>query len=98
MVFSSVIFIFVYLPVFLALYYLCPQRYRSYFIFVGSYVFYAWWRIDFALLMLATTAFNYYVAMMIHRTLDQKWCKPILIGAIIGNLALLLEPDRKRVE
>ncbi len=90
MVFSSVIFIFVYLPVFLALYYLCPQRYRSYFIFVGSYVFYAWWRIDFALLMLATTAFNYYVAMIIHRTLDQKWRKQILIGAIIGNLALLL--------
>jgi alginate O-acetyltransferase complex protein AlgI len=60
-VFSSVIFIFVYLPVFLALYYLCPQRYRSYFIFAGSYVFYAWWRIDFAFLMLATTAFNYYV-------------------------------------
>jgi alginate O-acetyltransferase complex protein AlgI len=40
--------------------------------------------------MLATTAFNYYVALLIYRTLDQKWSKPILIGAVTGNLALLL--------
>jgi alginate O-acetyltransferase complex protein AlgI len=89
MVFSSVIFIFVYLVVFLALYYMCPLRFRSYFIFVGSYCFYAWWRVDFAALMLLTTAFNYYVALWIYKSLGQRICKQILIGAVVGNLGLL---------
>jgi alginate O-acetyltransferase complex protein AlgI len=89
MVFSSVIFIFVYLPLFLALYYACPVRYRSYFILIGSYCFYAWWRVDFALLMVATTAFNYCAALLVHGAQTQQRRKLLLVATVVCDLALL---------
>ncbi|MDF0700402.1 MBOAT family protein [Rhizobium sp. MC63] len=89
MVFSSVIFIFVYLPLFLALYYAFPVRYRSYFILIGSYCFYAWWRVDFALLMLATTAFNYCAALLVDGAQTQRRRKVLLVAAVLADLCLL---------
>ncbi|MFC6658252.1 hypothetical protein ACFQEX_23690 [Roseibium salinum] len=47
MVFSSEAFLFLFLPAFLALYYLTPERWRSLILLLGSYAFYAWWRVDF---------------------------------------------------
>ena len=47
MVFSSNVFLFLFLPIFLGLYYLSGQRYRNLLLLVASYVFYAWWRVDF---------------------------------------------------
>ncbi|MBC7185151.1 MAG: membrane-bound O-acyltransferase family protein, partial [Marinobacter sp.] len=55
MVFSSNIFLFLFLPLFLGIYYLTPFRYRSLVILIGSYSFYAWWRVDFLLLFVAVT-------------------------------------------
>src|SRR5690606_14916306 len=43
MVFSSNVFLFLFLPIFLGLYYLCPNRGRNLLILIGSYTFYAWW-------------------------------------------------------
>ncbi|NJN47830.1 MAG: membrane-bound O-acyltransferase family protein, partial [Candidatus Competibacteraceae bacterium] len=53
MVFSSNVFLFLFLPVFLAIYYAVPFRAKSYVILIGSYVFYGWWRVDFLLLFFA---------------------------------------------
>ena len=57
MVFSSNVFLFLFLPIFLGLYYLSGNRYRNLLILIGSYVFYAWWRVDFLLLFVAVTLF-----------------------------------------
>lgn len=59
MVFSSEIFLFLFLPSFLALYYLTPFRFRSALILAGSYLFYGWWRFDFLLLLFLTTLWTY---------------------------------------
>lgn len=64
MVFSSLIFLFLFLPAFLAVYYLAPFRARSLVILIGSYVFYAWWRVDFLLLFAGVTLWNYVAARM----------------------------------
>lgn len=40
MVFSSLIFLFGFLPVFLFLYYICPDRWKNLCLFVGSLIFY----------------------------------------------------------
>lgn len=61
MVFSSNIFLFAFLPLFLSLYYLTPLRFRSIPILIGSYIFYAWWRIDFMALFAGVTLWNYFV-------------------------------------
>src|SRR5690606_33035200 len=59
MVFSSDTFLFLFLPLFLALYYLTPFRYRSALILAGSWTFYGWWRIDFLGLLILTTLWTY---------------------------------------
>jgi len=59
MLFASGIFLYYFLPLFLAVYYLTPGRWRSWVISAFSYVFYGWWRPDFVLLMWASTALDF---------------------------------------
>jgi alginate O-acetyltransferase complex protein AlgI len=63
MVFSSSVFLFLFLPAFLALYYLSGNRFRNLFLLTASYVFYAWWRVDFLGLFAAVTLFNYWIGL-----------------------------------
>lgn len=65
MVFSSNVFLFLFLPLFLAVYYAAPARARNAVILVGSYAFYAWWRVDFLLLFAAVTYWNYWIGRAI---------------------------------
>ncbi|MFW5695072.1 MAG: MBOAT family O-acyltransferase [Alkalispirochaeta sp.] len=55
MVFASPTFLFLFLPVFLAGYYLLPEHRRSGWILAGSWVFYGWWRLDFLVLLVAAS-------------------------------------------
>jgi alginate O-acetyltransferase complex protein AlgI len=67
MVFSSEVFLFAFLPAFLALYYLTPMRWRSLTILAGSYAFYGWWRVDFLGLMVLTTIWTWIFGRLITR-------------------------------
>ena len=51
MVFSSYVFLFVFLPLALAFYYAVPRRGKAYVLIVSSCIFYGWWRPDFVVLM-----------------------------------------------
>ena len=64
MVFTSNLFLFLFLPVFLAMYYLIPFRAKSALILVFSYVFYAWWRPDFCFLLAAVCASTYGLTLL----------------------------------
>ncbi len=59
MVFSTQIFLLLFLPLFLAGYYALPFRARSAWILLGSWIFYGWWRIDFLGLLAAATVWTY---------------------------------------
>lgn len=92
MVFSSVIFLTLFLPLFLAIYYLTPLRWRSLVILVGSYLFYAWWRVDFVILFGVVTFFNYWISTRIKHAqhaqagiLAKRW----LTLGIVGDLGIL---------
>ena len=90
MVFSSNIFLFLFLPVFLTFYYLTPERQRSWVILIGSYIFYAWWRVDFLLLFMSVTLWNYFIGRSIANAGPQtiparRW---VAIGIIV-NLSVL---------
>ena len=89
MVFSSGIFLFVFLPIFLAAYYLTPTKWRSGLILVSSYSFYAWWRMDFLALLAGITVVAYGFALAIERNEDQKTRFRLLSVAVILNLAAL---------
>lgn len=92
MVFSSNIFLFFFLPIFLGIYYLMPFKYKSYAIVFGSYTFYAWWRPDFMLLFLAVTVWSHFWALKTVQYLDSnpKRAKYTLWISIIGNLSTLV--------
>ncbi|MGH8355782.1 MAG: MBOAT family O-acyltransferase, partial [Pseudomonas sp.] len=65
MVFSSNVFLFLFLPVFLGLYYLSGRRYHNLLLLVASYAFYAWWRVDFLALFAAVTLWNYWIGLKV---------------------------------
>ena len=89
MVFSSETFIFLFLPLFLAVYYLTPMRFRSVTILIGSYAFYGWWRIDFLGLLFVTTLWTYAFGRGIGAARSQKAAKTFLIIGLAGCLGVL---------
>ncbi|PKM29744.1 MAG: membrane-bound O-acyltransferase family protein [Gammaproteobacteria bacterium HGW-Gammaproteobacteria-11] len=92
MVFSSNIFLFLFLPAFLLLYYIVGARWRSFVIVLGSYLFYSWWRPDFLFLFIGITYWNYWFGLRIKANLDngnkQRAFRWLTVG-VIGNLSTL---------
>ena len=91
MIFTSNIFVFLYLPLFLVLYYLVKPAWRSHVIVLGSYLFYAWWRPDFLFLFVGITYWNYVFGKKIFslRDSDRKAAFRWLTLGVVGNLATL---------
>jgi alginate O-acetyltransferase complex protein AlgI len=89
MVFSSETFLFLFLPVFLFFYYITPTQFRSWTILIGSYVFYAWWRVDFLALFFAVTAWAYGCGLVIARHEGTRLARRAMIIGICGCLTVL---------
>ncbi|MCB9741615.1 MAG: MBOAT family protein [Alphaproteobacteria bacterium] len=90
MVFASNVFLFLFLPAFLAVYYLAPARLRSYIIALASYAFYGWWRPDFLTLVLFSTVVDYTCGQRIAdaQARGEKG-KPWVTASVLINLGLL---------
>jgi alginate O-acetyltransferase complex protein AlgI len=91
-VFSSNIFLFLFLPAFLCVYYLTPNRarLRNWVVLLGSYAFYAWWRVDFLVLFAAVTVWNYLIGLAIARNgvrtaHSRRW---LILGVTVDLLTL----------
>jgi len=90
MLFSSSVFLYYFLPLFLAAYYLAPRGWRSLWITLASYVFYGWWRPDFVLLMWFSTALDFTCGKRIVRAQEQGGTgKSWVVLSVVVNLALL---------
>jgi alginate O-acetyltransferase complex protein AlgI len=89
MVFSSETFLFLFLPLFLALYYLTPMRFRSMTILVASYLFYGWFRFDFLGLLILTTLWTYGFGILIGRSDDDRRRKLFITIGVTGCLSVL---------
>ncbi|GBF07064.1 membrane bound O-acyl transferase MBOAT family protein [Deinococcus aerius] len=88
MVFSSNVFLFLFLPAFLVVYYLLPFRWRSGWILVGSYALYGWWRLDFLWLLVGVTLAAYVFALALGRAEGRRRFQ-ILAVAVALNLGAL---------
>ena len=92
MVFSSLLFLFRYLPIVMALYFILPKKYRNALLFVASLVFYAWGEPIYVTLMIFSTVVDYTHGMLVQRYKDRgniraaKWA---VASSMIINLALL---------
>ena len=89
MVFSSNIFLFAFLPLFLACYYLTPWRARSALILIFSWAFYAWWRPDFLALLVGVTSVSYAFALAIGASGEQAHRHRLLTAGVTLNLLAL---------
>ena len=89
MVFSSIIFLFYFLPAILILYYLSSKKHKNLVLFLGSLFFYAWGEPVYVSILLLSTAFNYFMGMVLEQTPKSKK-KSVLVINVIINLAFLV--------
>lgn len=91
MVFSSLVFLCIFLPVTFLLYCLIPSmKIRNGLLILVSLIFYAYGEPVYVLLILGSTVFNYIFGLLLgddHKTSSYK--KTVLVCAVILNLALL---------
>ena len=90
MLFSSIVFLFTFLPAVMILYYLLPVRFRNVILLLASLVFYAWGEPVYLFLMLLSILFNYFSGLDIAKNLqDKRAAKRSLVFNLIINLAVL---------
>ncbi|MBQ2255823.1 MAG: MBOAT family protein, partial [Clostridia bacterium] len=92
MVFSSLIFLFAYLPLTLAAYYVFPRKWRNVVLFVLSLLFYGWGEPLYILLMMASITVAYVGGFFIekYRHTSPGKCKAAMILSLALNLSFLL--------
>src|SRR5574344_192500 len=90
MIFSSIPFIFFFLPIVFIIYFLVPFKIKNYVLLVFSLLFYAWGEPIYVLLMLFSCLLNYFVGILLEKyQLDKFKRKLILVLMIIINIGLL---------
>src|SRR3954464_10485284 len=90
MVFTTHIFVFYFLPLFLLIYYSLPNRWRNAWITIGSYIFYGWWQPWFVGLMAFTTVLDFIWGKVITREgATQGERKLAVVACVATNLTLL---------
>lgn len=106
MLFSTPLFIFLFLPVVLGIYFAVPAKLRNLFLALVSLLFYAWGEAVYVLVMLISMSINYVFGILIddfHR--QAKWILAMAVAVNLGmlayfkyavflvqNIGLLLEP------
>lgn len=90
MVFSSIPFLYVFLPVVLLIYFLCPMSRKNLVLMVSGFLFYAWGEPVYVLLMLFSTLLDYTAGRVMERYRENpKIRKAALLTSVIINLSLL---------
>lgn len=92
MVFSSVFFLFTYLPVVLLLYYITPLKLRNLVLLAVNLVFYAWGEPVYILIMFLSIAIDYTHGLLVEkfkRQDDDRKARWVVASSVFFNLALL---------
>ena len=87
MVFSSLVFLFVYFPITLFIMKIAPIKYRNFILLIVSLFFYGWSEPKYIILMIISCIVNYYFGHLI--TIKKNDAKKILVLLVIFNLGLL---------
>lgn len=89
MVFSSIAFIFYFLPLFFLIYYMVGARYKNMVILCGSILFYAWGAPRFIVIILLTTIIDFYVVRAMAAEHRKRRKTLLLCCSLVVNLGLL---------
>jgi alginate O-acetyltransferase complex protein AlgI len=90
MLFSSTIFLFVFLPVVLTLYFVAGRTdLRNGLLILASLFFYAWGELAYTFILIGCIALNYGFGLWLENTRGRSCQRWVLVGAVALNLALL---------
>ncbi len=89
MVFSSITFLFIFLPAILLLYHSLTFRFRNFLLLIASLFFYAWGEGRYVLVMLFSIALNYIIGILLNKSKTSKTRRICLFIGVAVNLLLL---------
>ncbi len=91
MVFSSILFLFKFLPIAFLIYYVTPKKLKNLVILIASLLFYAWGEPKYIVIMFASIFVDFIVGVMIEKNRDKKAVTKIWLGvSICFNLGMLM--------
>ena len=90
MVFSSLTFLYIFLPVTMVIYYIVPKQLRNLFILISGLFFYAWGEPIYVFVLIASTMIDYFAGLVIYKAGDRQALRKLaLIISMVMNLSLL---------
>ena len=92
MIFSTIYFLFLYLPIVLFLYYITPLKWRNVPLLIVSLIFYGWGEPVYLFVMLASITINYLLGLVVERCKQRdndKGARIAVASSVVINLAIL---------
>ena len=90
MVFSSILFIFRFLPIAMGIYFLTPKKLKNLSLLILSLIFYSWGEPRYFLLMIASIFVDYFISINIEKNNKNKKIQIFLLAiSIIFNVGIL---------
>lgn len=90
MIFSSIPFLYYFLPIVLILYFVAPKPLKNPVLLISSLVFYGWGEPKYVFLVLATVLLAYIFGLLIERFRERSIAKLFLILSVVSSLAGLV--------
>ena len=88
MLFNSLAFA-IFLPIVFFIYWLLPEKYRVFFLFLSSYYFYMSWNVKYVVLILFTSMISYVAAIWIEKTEKKKNRLLLLTLVLVASMGVL---------
>lgn len=88
MLFNSAHFL-IFFPLFVLLFFAIPHKYRKLLLLIASYYFYLSWKVEYGLLLLTSTAVDYFAALQIEKSKSKKRKQKFLIISLLVNIGFL---------
>lgn len=92
MIFSTTLFLYIFLPICLFLYYICPPKFRNLVLLSSSLLFYFWGEQKFVLIMIASIFIDYSHGLLVEKFKSQGKDTPAKLAvasSVLFNLCLL---------
>lgn len=89
MVFSSITFLYYFLPLVIGLYFVCPKKLKNGVLLFSSLIFYGWGEPKYIIFMVLSIVVNYILGLLIERHSGSAWGKRCLIVSVVFSLGML---------
>jgi alginate O-acetyltransferase complex protein AlgI len=89
MVFSSITFLYYFLPFVIGVYFVCPKKLKNGVLLFSSLIFYGWGEPKYIIFMVLSIVVNYILGLLIERHSGSAWGKRWLIVSVVFSLGML---------